>query len=119
MHMRAGVKESAPHPLALPDEAQVAAATQAFALLAEPTRLRLLWLLADGEHDVGTLATAVAASPTAVSQQLAKLRLAGLVESRRYGRRQVYRSRGGHVVRLVREALYQADHLVSGEPPHP
>lgn len=87
-------------------------------MLADPTRLRLLWLLSDGEHDVGTLATAVGAARPAVSQHLGKLLLAGLVSSRREGRRVLYHARGGHVRRLVTEALYAADHHLTGADEH-
>jgi DNA-binding transcriptional ArsR family regulator len=102
----------------LPSGAQVAATVTALRMLADPTRLRLLWLLRDGEQDVGTLAAAVAAARPSVSQHLAKLLLAGLVASRRDGRRVLYRARGGHVRRLVSEALEAGDHLVTGAPEH-
>ncbi|MFV2109338.1 hypothetical protein [Micromonospora sp. LOL_015] len=39
-----------------PTGAQVDTAVTALKMLADPTRLRLLWQLRDGEHDVGTLA---------------------------------------------------------------
>ncbi|QIJ66231.1 metalloregulator ArsR/SmtB family transcription factor [Streptomyces sp. JB150] len=101
-----------------PDGARLAEATEVFAMLADPTRLHLLWLLAQGESDVGTLTERCAASRTAVSQHLAKLRLAGLVESRREGRHIHYSLRDGHLRRLVMEALSHADHRVSGKAPH-
>jgi len=47
-----------------------------------------------------------------------ELRLAGLVEGTRDGRRILYRLRGGHVRNLLREAMFHADHQVSGEPVH-
>lgn len=102
----------------LPDSAQVEATVTALRMLADPTRLRLLWLLREGEQDVGTLTAAVEAARPAVSQHLAKLLLAGLVASRRDGRRVLYRARGGHVRRLVVEALEAGDHLVTGAPEH-
>jgi DNA-binding transcriptional ArsR family regulator len=102
----------------LPPPAQVEAAATAFQMLADPTRLRLLWLLAGGEHDVTELADAVGAARPTVSQHLAKLRLAGLAASRRDGRRALYRARGGHVRRLLVEALGAADHAVTGSPDH-
>ncbi|MFC1415086.1 ArsR/SmtB family transcription factor [Streptacidiphilus cavernicola] len=71
-----------------PDVLVQAAAT--FGLLASPVRLHMVWILASGECDVGGLAERVGASMPAVSQHLAKLKLAGLVRSRREGRRQVY-----------------------------
>ena len=102
----------------LPSGAQVDAALTALRMLADGTRLRLLWVLRDGEHDVSELVRAVGAARPAVSQHLAKLLLAGLVSSRREGRRVLYRARGGHVRRLVTEAIHAADHFVSGLAEH-
>jgi DNA-binding transcriptional ArsR family regulator len=113
-----GAEEPPPaHPDA-PTSAQVAAAVMAFALLADPTRVKLLWAIRDHGADVTTLAATAGCSPTVASQHLSKLRFAGLVEGERDGRRVVYRIRGGHVRRLLEEALFQADHQVTGEPVH-
>jgi DNA-binding transcriptional ArsR family regulator len=72
------------------DAALVQEAAGLFGLLASTTRLHIVWLLAHGEQDVGALAEAVGGALPAVSQHLAKLKLAGLVTARREGRRQVY-----------------------------
>ena len=104
--------------LDLPTVAQVDVAVSTLALLADPTRLRVLWLLARGDREVSALSTLTGASASATSQHLAKLRLAGLVSMRKDGRRHVYSARGAHVRALVDEALYYADHRVSGEPDH-
>jgi DNA-binding transcriptional ArsR family regulator len=101
-----------------PTAAQVASAVTAFALLADPTRVKILWAIRDGGADVTTLAAAAGCGPTVASQHLSKLRFAGLVEGMRDGRRVVYRIRGGHVRRLLEEALFHADHQVTGEPVH-
>lgn len=101
-----------------PTGAQVETAVTALRMLADPTRLRLLWLLGTNEYDVGSLAAAVGAARPSVSQHLAKLRLAGLVTMRRDGRRAVYAARGEHVRRLVTEVLEAADHHVTGGPDH-
>jgi DNA-binding transcriptional ArsR family regulator len=101
-----------------PSDAQVGAAVMSFALLADATRVRMLWTLRDGEADVTTLAQAAGCRPTVASQHLSKLRFAGLVDTRREGRRVLYRLRGGHLRRLLTEALFHADHHVSGEPVH-
>lgn len=106
-----------PHPVE-PTDAQVSTAVMSFALLAEPTRIRMLWALRHGELDVATLAEAAGCRPTVASQHLSKLRFAGLVEGRREGRHIHYRLRGGHVRNLLDEALFQADHQVTGEPVH-
>ena len=62
-----------------------------FTLLSHPLRLALLTALRDGERDVGTLVTATGAPQTAVSQALARLRTARLVQERRQGRHVFYR----------------------------
>lgn len=90
----------------------------AFALLADATRVRMLWALRDTQLDVASLAAVAGCRPTVASQHLSKLRFAGLVEGRREGQRVVYRLRGGHVRALLTEALFQADHQVTGTPAH-
>lgn len=105
------------HPVA-PSADQVGAAVASFAMLADPTRVRLLWALRDGERDVSSLAEVAGTVPNTTSQHLAKLRLAGLVTSRREGRRVFYALRGGHVRNLLAEALFHADHQVTGAPIH-
>jgi DNA-binding transcriptional ArsR family regulator len=109
---------TAAHWQQLPPGSHVDAAVESFRMLADPTRLRLLWLLCGAEYDVTGLADAVGAARPAVSQHLAKLRLAGLVATRRDGRRALYRARGGHVRRLLGEALEAAAHTVRGLPDH-
>lgn len=106
------------HPVA-PDQERLDAATSTFRMLADPTRFHILWLLTQGEADVTALTDACRASRTAVSQHLAKLRFTGLVDTRKEGRRVIYRIRDGHLARLVREGMNHADHVVTGEPPHP
>ena len=110
---------TASHLQELPDAEHVAAAADAFRMLGDPTRRRILWLLCRSESDVSSLVEQVEVARPAVSQHLAKLRLAGLVGTHREGRRAVYRARGGHVRRLLVEALGAADHRVTGAPDHP
>jgi DNA-binding transcriptional ArsR family regulator len=83
----------------------LAEAAETFAMLSSPIRLHLLWLLAQGSKDVGTLAEAVGASVATVSQHLAKLRLSDLVTARRQGKHQMYAVDDPHVVTLVQQAL--------------
>ena len=102
----------------VPTDAQAQAAAAMFAMLADPTRVKLLWLLGSEELDVTTLADRARTSPTVASQHLAKLRLAGVVRQRVDGRRRLYSANGSHLRALIREALYRADHEVSGVPDH-
>jgi DNA-binding transcriptional ArsR family regulator len=87
-----------------PDLLQDTATT--FGLLSATVRLHLVWLLASGERDVGTLAEQVGQSVATVSHHLAKLKLAGLVRARREGKRQVYLVDDPHVVEIVTLAVH-------------
>ncbi|TDD19383.1 ArsR/SmtB family transcription factor [Nonomuraea diastatica] len=95
----------------MPNEEQVHLAAEAFRLLSDPTRIKILWALLQGESSVACLAELADAAPTAVSQHLAKLRLAGLVKGRREGTFVYYSAADEHVRRLLAEGLYHADHL--------
>lgn len=84
-------------------DAQLAAAADTFDLLSVPGRLHLVWLLAEQELDVSTLAELTGANVPATSQQLAKLRAAGVVSARRDGRRQLYRVDDPHILSVVEQ----------------
>lgn len=101
-----------------PTEGQVGRAVELLTMVAEPTRLRIMWALLHGEHSVNELADHLGARPAAVSQHLAKLRLGRLVSTRREGTRIFYLADNDHVRRLVEEALFHADHILQGHPAH-
>ena len=94
-----------------PTRAELDAATETLKLLADRTRLHIVWSLLHGEHSVNDLAEHVGVTSAAVSQHLAKLRLARLVTVRRDGNRLFYLAENDHILRLVTEALFQAGHL--------
>jgi DNA-binding transcriptional ArsR family regulator len=94
----------------MPADEQVHLAAEGFRLLADPTRIKILWALLQGESSVACLAELVGAAPTAVSQHLAKLRLAGLVRGRREGTFIYYTAADAHVRALLSEALFHAEH---------
>lgn len=102
-----------------PSEEQLELAVGTLKLLADVTRLSILWALLHGEHSVNELASHVGAQPAAVSQHLAKLRLGRLVRVRREGNRKFYAADDVHVRQLVEESLFHADHVSSGHPDHP
>jgi ArsR family transcriptional regulator len=89
----------------MPDEREVQRAVEAFRLLSDPTRVRIVWALLQGESSVACLAELVGVTPTAVSQHLAKLRLAGLVSRRREGTYVYYVVADPLLHRLLAEAL--------------
>lgn len=90
---------------AMPDPAQVRAATDLLRMLSDPTRFSVLWALAQGESNVACLAELAGTSPTAVSQHLSKLRLAGLVQGRREGTFVYYTVAEGPLGTLLVQAL--------------
>jgi DNA-binding transcriptional ArsR family regulator len=91
-----------------PSDSEVEAATMVLRLLSDPTRLRIVWALLHGQHAVNELADHVGAQPAAVSQHLAKLRLAGLVRTQRAGNRIFYAAENEHIRRLAAEAMFHA-----------
>lgn len=103
----------------MPNEEQVHLAAESFRMLADPTRIKILWALLQGESSVACLAELVEAAPTAVSQHLAKLRLAGLVRGRREANYVYYSAADEHVRALLTEALFHADHADRELPDHP
>lgn len=74
----------------MPGDEQVAQVATRLRLLADPTRLKVLCALAQGESHVSCLAELAGAHVATVSQHLAKLRLAGVVRPRREGQHMVY-----------------------------
>lgn len=100
------------------DDELIALAVEMFAMLADPTRVKIILALAEGgEQSVGALAEAVGKGPTAVSQHLAKFRLARILTTRQEGNRVYYRLANEHVVQLLVDALHQAEHT-AGRPQH-
>ena len=95
----------------MPAEEQVHLAAESFRMLADPTRIKILWALLHGETSVACLADLAGAAPTAGSQHLAKLRLAGLVTGRRESTFVYYSVGNDHVRGLLSQALFHADHV--------
>ena len=88
----------------VPTDPMTTAASEATAFLkalAHEGRLRILCHLADGEKSVTELERLLDARQSAVSQQLARLRLEGLVENRREGKVIYYRVADGKVDRVI------------------
>ncbi len=98
----------------LPPEEYLEGAVEGLRMIADPTRLRILWLLCGDELDVSTLAARLDVARPAISQHLTKLRLVGLVTQRRAGRRVLSRARDHHVAELLGVLVHDAEHRASG-----
>ena len=94
----------------MPAEDSVRRAADALRMLGDATRIKVLWALMQGETSVACLAELAGTSPTAVSQHLSKLRLAGLVSNRREGTFVYYQLADPHVGALLRRTLSHAGH---------
>lgn len=86
-----------------PDE--VNALAEIFGVLSDPTRVRLLDILHEGEQCVCEIAATLGASESAVSHQLRLLRTLRLVTSRRSGRMVFYALDDHHIHALFRVGL--------------
>jgi len=102
-----------------PTGAQLRAAASTFDLLSTPVRLHLVWLAAQGEHDVGSLAERVGVTITTASQHLAKLRLGGILAARRDGRRLIYAVEDPHVLTMIDQVFSHIapDGTLAPDPP--
>lgn len=79
---------------------ELARLAETFQMLANPTRLRIVDVLATREMCVRDLAAVVEASPSAVSHHLRQLRQMQIVRCRREGRMAHYRLDDAHVASL-------------------
>lgn len=100
------------------DDDQIGLVVEVFRMLADGTRVRLLWALRDRELSVNELADEVGKAAPSVSQHLAKLRMARLVRTRREGTTIFYSVENEHVRQLVVDAVHNAEHASPGVPPH-
>lgn len=93
-------------------------AVETFRMLADVTRVQMLWALTDAELSVNELASVVGKPAASMSQHLAKMRLARLVSTRREGTRVFYRLDNSHVRQLVQDAVFHAEHAGTDLPAH-
>ena len=91
---------------------------EVFRMLADATRIRVLYALSGRELSVNELAEKVGKPAPSVSQHLAKLRMARLVRTRRAGTTIFYSLENEHVRQLVMDAVYNAEHAGPGVPSH-
>lgn len=86
-----------------------------FKTLGHPARIRVLELLSEREHAVAEMLPEVGIEPAALSQQLAVLRRAGLVVSRKQGSTVHYSLTDPHVAELLRVARTILSGVLAGQ----
>ncbi len=99
--------------MALPnlvDDPTAVRLAETFGALSDPTRVRIVSLLADAELCVCDLAAALGMSQSATSHQLRTLRDLRLVRRRREGRQIFYTLDDEHIADLFRRGLAHVGH---------
>lgn len=94
----------------LPRRDVVAGTTRLFAVLADPTRLRIVAALRERELCVCDVAAVVGQSESAVSHHLKLLREQRIVRDRKDGRRRYYTLDDEHVRELLGLAISHVEH---------
>jgi len=86
------------------DEEDSASELDIFKAVADPSRLRILKLLREGELCVCEIMTALNTRQSATSHHLSVLKDAGLVKERRDGKWSYYRLSDGAVIEILKQA---------------
>lgn len=92
------------------DEALAQQVAALFSTLGDPSRVRIISVLLQGEANVSALAQAVGLSLSSVSHHLRALRQMRLVHFRKAGREVFYHLDDDHVARLFRYGVEHVEH---------
>jgi DNA-binding transcriptional ArsR family regulator len=84
--------------------------SQLYKVLSDPTRLRILLLLKQGELNVTAIGTKLSMEQSAVSHQLKLLRDTHVVRSRREGKTIYYRLDDHHVIDILTQTFEHVQH---------
>ena len=84
------------------------AVSNIFQQLAEPTRLRIFWLLCHYEENVMSISNILDMSSPAVSHHLRPLKNSGLIVSRRHGKEVYYKAADNKECNLLHNAIEEA-----------
>lgn len=96
-----------------PSSGIVAMSAAVFAQLADPTRLKILWLLCHTEECVQNIAAVMKMTSPAVSHHLSKLKTAGLLQVRKAGKETYYSledSEKAHLVHDIIDKVFNITH---------
>lgn len=81
-----------------------------FKALADPTRVKIMYLLMQEECSVGHIAELLDLTQSAVSHQLSFLKNLRLVKSRRDGQSIFYSYDDEHVIEILRQVVHHSEH---------
>ena len=80
-------------------------------MLADPTRLKIVFALMEGDKCVGDLVRLVGPTQSAISHQLTTLRNSNLIKSTKFGNRVMYSVADEHVNQVVELCLTHAKEI--------
>ncbi|MBR3208570.1 MAG: Zn(II)-responsive metalloregulatory transcriptional repressor CzrA [Bacillus sp. (in: Bacteria)] len=92
------------------DEESLFLVSQTFKALSDPTRIRILHLLSQGEYSVNDIAEKLNLMQSTVSHQLRFLKNLRLVKSRRAGTSIFYSPEDQHVMEVLEQMIHHAQH---------
>ena len=84
--------------------------SQLYKVLTDPTRLRILLLLKEGEHNVTAISEQLGMEQSAVSHQLKLLRDSRVVKARREGKTIFYTLDDHHVIDILNQTFEHIEH---------
>ena len=90
---------------ARPSEETFGKASDAFSLIGDSTRLKILWLLCHSEECVINIAAAIDMSSPAVSHHLKVLKQAGVITSKRVGKEAYYTLADTEEAEIIHNAI--------------
>ena len=91
--------------MAVPEKEIIEYIADLFKGFADPTRVHILYLLAEGEQCVGDIAEALQISQSAISHQLRMLKQMHLIKFRREGKNILYSLADDHVKTILQMGL--------------
>ena len=94
----------------IPDKHTMEHIAELFKGFADPTRVHILYLLAQGEQCVGDIAEGVQISQSAISHQLRMLKGMHLIKYRREGKNILYSLDDDHVKTILETGLEHVTH---------
>lgn len=94
---------------AMPSDGQIAEMGARFKVISEPSRLKILLALAEGELCVDHITEAVEGNQSAVSHQLKTLKDNKIIKSRREGKNILYSVSDWHILTMIGVAKEHLD----------
>ena len=88
-----------------PTYEQASEITDILSVLADPTRLRILWLLCHTKECVNDIAEAIGMSAPAVSHHLKLLKQTKIIEAKKEGKEMIYTLTSSETARLIHKLV--------------